>query len=146
MAGVATLTSDQSGQTEKQEKVEQEIYNPILGRTQKLMNCPKPDPAPAGGEEKEFRALEFHSLALEIRKYFDDAELEVSDTVCGHLAIMMQKHMEAARTSAFNECKEKTIEIVSKAKADTPQTFEYIALEKVKQKILALNSNGNDQN
>ena len=135
-----TTASDQLGQAEK---IAEEMF---IADQQK-------QPDPAGGEDR--RKLEinwhcrfhptdwFHETGCPHQQWTTEqlqGALEISKKSQIHQLNLLQQ----ARTSAFNECKERTIEIVSKAKADTPQTFEYIALEKVKQKILALHSDGND--
>ena len=64
----------------------------------------KPQPSKPTGTEKEFKSLEFHSLALGFRKFFDDREEFVTDTVCGHLAIHTQELLAAERAKAIREC------------------------------------------
>ena len=84
---------------------------------------------------------EFHSLALGFRKFFDDREEFVNDTVCGHLAIEIMTLLQQARTRALEEAAEVVKHhFTNCAENCNPngEPFNIICCEDIDQKILDL--------
>ena len=83
----------------------------------------------------EYDLLDFHALALRMRKFFDEHEEFITDTVCGHLAIMVQNLLQEAITKAKKEQREEICAIIKQATLDAPEQVHLNCVSRILNKI-----------